>query len=222
MIEILSQGGPLLYVIALCGIVATLVFLERALHLHRARIRSEDFLNGIFNNIRRGNIDEALNLCSETPGPVASLMKTAILHRHNDATNLRSALDDIGSAELMRAERRLVVITAIAQITPLLGLLGTVAAMIRALLIMNQQAPLVPMADLSYWLMQALVTTAAGLSVAIPAYAAFHFLANRVERIVIDMERASTEIMGFITGDDSVTDTSATTESHYENTESNT
>ncbi len=222
MIEILSQGGPLLYVIALCGIVATLVFLERALHLHRARIRSEDFLNGIFNNIRRGNIDEALNLCSETPGPVASLMKTAILHRHNDATNLRAALDDIGSAELMRVERRLVVITAIAQITPLLGLLGTVAAMIRALLIMNQQAPLVPMADLAAWLMQALVTTAAGLSVAIPAYAAFHFLANRVERIVIDMERASTEIMGFITGDYSVTDTPTTTESHHENTDSNT
>ncbi len=222
MFEILSQGGPLLYVIALCGIIAILVFLERALHLHRARIRSEDFLNGIFNNIRRGNIDEALTLCSETAGPVASLMKTAILHRHDAATNLRSALDDIGRAELMRMERRLVVITAIAQITPLLGLLGTVAAMIRALLIMNLQAPLVPMGDLSHWLMQALVTTAAGLSVAIPSYAAFHFLANRVERIVIDMERASTEIMGFVTGTDAANASPATTETQHETNVSNT
>ena len=216
MVEILSQGGPLLYVIALCGIVGILVFLERALHLHRARIRSEDFLNGIFNNLRRGNIQESLNLCSDTPGPVPSLMKTAILHRHNDRTTLRSALDDIGRAELMRMERRLVIISAIAQIAPLLGLLGTVAAMIRALLIMHQQAPLVPMGDLTYWLMQALVTTAAGLSVAIPAYGAFHFLANRVERIVIDMERAATEISGFITGQYSTNGTAATTGTDHE------
>ncbi len=200
MMEILFQGGPLLYVIIVCGIVGLAVFSERALHLHRARIRAEDFLGGIFNNLKRGNIDESLNLCAETPGPVASLMKTAILHRHSEADNLRAALADIGHAEIMRMERRLVVIVSIAQISPLLGLLGTVTAMIRALLIMSREAPLVPMGDLTQWLMQALVTTAAGLSVAIPAYAAFHFLVNRVERLVIDMERASTEIVGFITG----------------------
>lgn len=213
MIEILSQGGPVLYIITFCGMACLLVFLERALHLHRARIRADDFLNGIFNNLRRGNVEESLTLCSDTPGPVASLMKTAILHRREDPATLRAAIDDVGRAEIMRMERRIVVIVTIAQITPLLGLLGTVTAMIRALLIMTRQAPLVPMSDLTYWLMQALVTTAAGLSVAIPAYAAFHFLANRVERVVIDMERASTEIMGFITGGETASATPQDTES---------
>ncbi len=211
MLDLLVKGGPLLYIIAICGVVAMLVFFERALHLHRARIRADDFLGGIFNNLRRGNIDEALNLCEDTAGPVASLMKAAILHRHSDSATLRSAMDDIGRAEIMRMERRLVVIVTIAQIAPLLGLLGTVIAMMRALLTMSRQAPLIPIADLAPWLMQALVTTAAGLSVAIPAYAAFHFLANRVERIVIDMERSSTEITSFLGSGDATATVSAPT-----------
>jgi biopolymer transport protein ExbB len=87
----------------------------------------------------------------------------------------------------------------VAQTAPLLGLLGTVVGMIRAALVMQQKGPLVQQSDLMGGLLQALVTTAAGLTVAIPCYIAFNFLVGRVEKIVLDMERAASDILGFLT-----------------------
>jgi biopolymer transport protein ExbB len=129
---------------------------------------------------------------------VAFLAKTAILHRDNDPEAFKRAMDNAGRAEISRMERRLVILATTAQVAPLLGLLGTVLGMVRALLVMNQQGPLVQSADLSGWLMQALVTTALGLIVAIPAYGGYNFLINKVEKIVLDMERAASEITAFL------------------------
>ncbi len=198
MIHVFMQGGPLMWVLLAAGGMGLLVFGERLLHLHRARIRAEDFLQGLFLNLQYGNIDEALKICDETPGPVAYLAKTAIRHRDNSPEAFKEALDNVGRAEISRMERRLVILATIAQLAPLMGLLGTVLGMVRALLVMNQKGPLVHFSDVSGWLMQALVTTALGLIVAIPAYGGYHFLVNKMEKIVLDMERAASEITAFI------------------------
>ena len=192
------QGGPLVWVLLAVGVTGLLVFLERLLHLHRAKIRSEDFLQGLFRNLEYGHVDESLKICDETPGPVAFLAKTAILHRDSDSEAFKRAMDNAGRAEISRMERRLVIIATTAQVAPLLGLLGTVLGLVRALLLMNQQSPLVQFSDVSGWLMQALVTTALGLMVAIPAYGGYNFLINKVEKIVLDMERAASEITAFL------------------------
>jgi biopolymer transport protein ExbB len=196
----LEQGGVVFALIALCGVWAFAVYIERTLHLHRARIRSEDFIKGILNILRRENVTEALTICDETPGPVAYLVKTAILHRNESHEMLRSALDDASLAEISRMERRLVVIATAAQIAPLLGLLGTVIGMLDSLLVIQQQAPLIQSADVLGGLRKALITTAAGLTVAIPCYAAFNLLVIRIDRIVLDMERAASEIIAFLKG----------------------
>jgi len=201
-LDLLKQGGPVLWVILASGLMALIVFIERGLHLHRARIKSEDFLKGILNILKRKNIAEALTICEETPGPVAHIVRTAILHRDDNKDAIRSAVDDAGLAEISRMERRLVVLATVAQIAPLLGLLGTVLGMVEALLVMQQQAPLIQSADLMGGLMRALVTTAAGLTVAIPCYAAFNLLVVKIDRIVLDMERAASEIVVFLTGSD--------------------
>lgn len=198
MMDVLRQGGPLVWVLLVVGLVGLLVFLERLLHLHRAKIRSEDFLQGLFRNLEYGHVEDALRVCEETPGPVAYLAKTAILHRDHDPETFKRALDNGGRAEISRMERRLLILATTAQVAPLIGLLGTVLGMVRALLIMNQRGPLVQFSDLSGWLMQALVTTALGLMVAVPAYGGYNFLINKVEKIVLDMERASSEITAFI------------------------
>lgn len=198
MAHVLMQGGPLVWVIAIVGLTAGLVFLERVLHLHRARIRSDDFIRGICTNLSHGNIREAVSICEDTPGPVAYIVKTAILNRSSDRDTLREAIANAGRSEISRMERRLVVIATAAQVAPLLGLLGTVAGLIRALLAMQQKGPLVQSSDLAGWVMQALVTTAVGLVVAIPCYGAYNFLVNRVEKIVLDMERSGAEIMAFL------------------------
>jgi biopolymer transport protein ExbB len=193
-----QQGGPVFLVIMVCGVVAFLVFIERALHLHRARIKSDDFLKGIMNILKRNNITEALAICEETPGPVAYVVKTAVLHRNDNRETLRSAVDDAGVSEISRMERRLVVVSSVAQIAPLLGLLGTVLGMVDSLLIMQHKLPLLASGDVLSGLMIALITTSAGLLVAIPCYVAFNLLVIKIDRIVLDMERASSEIVAFL------------------------
>jgi biopolymer transport protein ExbB len=195
-----EQGGVVFALIAFCGAWAFAVYVERTLHLHRARIRADDFLKGIFNILRRDNVTEALTICDETPGPVAYLVRTAILHRAESRERLREALDDASLAEISRMERRLVVIATVAQIAPLLGLLGTVLGILDSVLVVQQQAPLIQSADLMGGLRKALITTAAGLTVAIPCYAMFNLLVIRIDRIVLDMERAASEIIGFLQG----------------------
>lgn len=195
----LAQGGPLVWLILASGLLAFVVFVERSLHLHRARIRAEDFLTGVLTVMRRGNVSEALTICEETPGPVAYVVKTAILHRDDPKDAIRTALADASLAETSRMERRLVVVATVAQIAPLMGLLGTVLGMIDALLAM-QQGPLIQSANIMGGLMTALVTTAAGLTVAIPCYAAFNLLVIKVDRIVLDMARVSSEVAAFLGG----------------------
>jgi biopolymer transport protein ExbB len=199
-LDLFVQGSPIVWVILASGIVAFLVFLERALHLHRARIKSDDFLKGIVNILKRNNIEEALTICEETPGPVAQIVKTAILHRADTKEGVRSTVDDAGQAEISRMERRLVVIATVAQIAPLLGLLGTILGMVEALATMQQADPFIQTVDIMGGLMKALITTAAGLTVAIPCYVAFNLLVIKIDRIVLDMERVASEIVAFLAG----------------------
>jgi biopolymer transport protein ExbB len=198
MLELLNQGGLVAWVIVASGVMALAVFLERVLHLHRARIKSEDFLAGILNNLKRGNVTEALAICDDTPGPVASIVRVAIQHRQSGEEAIRSAIENAGRTEVSRMERRLVILATVSQVTPLFGLLGTVMAMIQSLQTMKAHAPLVQAADVMGGLMQALVTTGAGLAVAVPCYIAFNFLVGKVEKIVIDMEHGATEIRAYL------------------------
>jgi biopolymer transport protein ExbB len=199
-VDLLKQGGPALYVIVGAGLLAFIVFIERSLHLHRARIRADDFLKGIQNILRRKNVEEALTICDDTPGPVAYLVKTAILQRNERKESLRTALEEARLAEISRMERRLVVIATVAQLAPLLGLLGTVLGMVDAVLAMYSEAPLIQSADVLAGAVRALVCTAAGLTVAIPCYAAFNLLVVKIDRIVLDMDRTVLEIVAFLTG----------------------
>lgn len=188
-----------MWVIVACGVGGFAVFIERTLHLHRARIKSEDFLGGIVNILKRGNVEEALTICRETPGPVAHLVRTAIQNRHEGREALRQCVRDASLAEVSRMERRLVVISTVAQVAPLLGLLGTMLGLIEFLLAMQREMPLVQSAHVMGAMMKALTTTAAGLTVAIPAYAAFNLLVVKIDRLVLDMERAASEIIAFLT-----------------------
>jgi biopolymer transport protein ExbB len=123
-LDLMRQGGPILWIILLSGLAAFLVYIERSLHLHRARIKFDDFLKGICNILRRQNIDEALAICDETPGPVSYIVRAAILHRAEGREGMRAAIHDAGTAEISRMERRLVVVATVAQLAPLMGLLG--------------------------------------------------------------------------------------------------
>src|SRR5579862_3616650 len=122
----LTEGGPVIWLILLAAAVALVVFIERVLYCHRSQINSAEFLNGVRNVLKRDNVVEAISICDATPGPVARLVKTAILNRDHGRDRVREAVEEAGLAEVPQLEERLNLIATIAQIAPLLGLLGTV------------------------------------------------------------------------------------------------
>lgn len=200
MIKILIQGGPLLWLILIGGLTAMIIFFERWFHIHRAKIKTDDFLNGILNILSRHNVAEALTICKETPGPVAYIIRTAVMHSSQHPVLIERAIDEAALTEIARLERHFNTLATIAHIAPILGLLGTVAGMIQAFIAMQQKAPLVPAADLAGGIWMALITTAAGLIVAIFAYFTYNVLVSKAAAIVLDMERAANEITGFLSG----------------------
>src|SRR6266436_1773412 len=196
---LLANGGVMLWLILLTSAVAVAVFIERFLHFHRAQINSMEFLNGVRTVLKRDNVVEALSICDATPGPVARLVKTAILNRDHGRERVREALEEAGLAEVPRLEEKLNLLATIAQLAPLLGLLGTVLGFIKTFMLMQRQGLNSNFIMLSDGIWQALICAAAGLAVAIPAHAAYNYLVSRVNSIVLDMERAATEIVNIVT-----------------------
>src|SRR5512141_1291073 len=127
----LSQGGFIFYLLLFTSAVAIVVFIERLLYCHRAQINSTEFLNGVRNVLKRDNVVEALSICDATPGPVARLVKVAILNRERGREGVREALEEAGLIEVPPLEERLNLLATIAQIAPLMGLLGTVLGFIK-------------------------------------------------------------------------------------------
>ena len=197
--KFLSLGGPMIWLILLASAVALVVFFQRVLHYHRAQINSMEFLNGVRNVLKRDNVVEALSICDATPGPVARLVKVAILNRERGRDGVREALEEAGLVEVPPLEDKLNLLATIAQIAPLMGLLGTVLGFIEIFSVLQSKTTLANMQDLSGGVWQALICTAAGLAVAIPCYAAYNYLVSRVNAIVLDMEKAATEIVNIVT-----------------------
>src|SRR5512133_544672 len=197
--EMLSHGGPVLFLILLVSAVAVVVFIERFLHCHRAQINSLEFLNGVRTVLKRDNVVEALSICDATPGPVARLVRTAIINREHGRERVREALEEAGLAEVPRLEEKLNLLATIAQLAPLLGLLGTVLGFMQTFMTMQQQGLHAHLGLLSEGIWKALICAAAGLAVSIPAHAGYNYLVSRVNSIVLDMERAATEIVNIVT-----------------------
>lgn len=201
--SLFAKGGPIMWLLVVLGVAAVVVFAERTLFLHRSQIRSTEFLNGIKNLLQKDRLMEALTLCEETPGPVAKLVKAGLRHAGADESALRFAVQEAALIELPVMERRVGALAAIAQIAPLLGLLGTLLGMIQTFWLFNKGGSYATPAVLAGGMWEALLTAAAGLAVAIPAHLGRHFLAGRVRALVHDMEWSGNELLRFLVQENS-------------------
>ena len=188
----------MMWVLLLMAVIALVLFVERTVYLHRGQIRSTAFVDGIKNILAKRRIVEALTLCEETPGPVAAVVKAALIHAHDDETRMRYAVQEAAVVELPALERRLGSIAAIAQVAPLVGLLGTVLGMATTFFKFMQGGQYATAHALSDGMWQALLVTAGSLIVAIPAHLAYHFLHGRVRSLVRDIEWSGNEIMRYL------------------------
>lgn len=194
--SLFAKGGPMMWVLLAFGLLTLMLFVERALYLHRGQIRSTEFINGIKNILSKRRIVEALTVCEETPGPVAAVVKAALLHANDDAETMRFYVQEAAVVEIPALERRLGSIAAIAQVAPLVGLLGTILGMATTFLAFEKDY--MPASALANGMWQALLSMAASLMLAIPAHLAHHFLSGRVRAIVRDVEWSGNEIMKYL------------------------
>jgi biopolymer transport protein ExbB len=200
-LSLFARGGPVMWVLLLLSVVGTIVFVERTLFLHRGQIRSTAFLTGIKNILAKRRLMEAVTVCEETPGPVAAMVKAALLHHEAEESKLRLAVQEAALVEIPILERRIGALASIAQVAPLLGLLGTVLGMMRTFQAFSHGGDYAVPSALADGMWQALIATAAGLAVAIPAHLAHHFLRGRVRALVHDLEWVGNEIIRFVLHD---------------------
>jgi len=189
--EIMLKGGPVMWIILVCSFVALFVFFEKTFQFHREEINVRELLHGLFNVLGRNGLVEAVTLCDNTPGPAARLLGAAITAYGRKDEDIQSAIDEAALEELPKLERHVKLLGIIAFILPLLGLFGTVLGLLSVFT--SEVGSNLYLAG-AY---QALITTAAGLAVAIPAYLGYNYLVARVNTITLDMEKASMEILSF-------------------------
>ncbi len=197
MLTIIAKGGPLMWFILISAILAIAIFFERLFHYHRAQIHTDDFVKGILNSLKRGNVKEAIDTCRDTAGPVAQVVMAAVLNHDRSRDEIREAVQDTARTEVTRLERNLPLLVTIAQVAPLIGFLGTVWGMIRVFMVIEKTQG-TNAGQLAGGVWQALLTTAGGLVVAIPSYIAYNYLVSRVQNLVLDMEKAANETVQYL------------------------
>ena len=192
----ISQGGPVMYPLLFISLLGFLLFVERSLFLHKGQIGTQDFLSGIKNLVRKKRLVEALTLCEDTPGPMARIMKSALLNYGESRETIRSAIQSAAIVEIPTLERRIGTIAALAKVAPLLGFLGTLIAAFQALYSLESFNG--DSGVLSRLLAEALITSASGLAISVMAMLAYHFLSGRVRALVHDFEWVGHDIHEFL------------------------
>lgn len=201
MLGIIQKGGPVMYPIILCSILSLAIIIERLYCFYRARIDTGQFMNAISDTLRRNRIMDAIQMCDKTPGPIARILKAGILKHDRSKAEIKEAIEDAGLFEIPALEKNLVSLATIAHISPLLGLLGTVTGLVRCFQIIHLKttsSTIVSPAELAGGIWEALITTVAGLIVAIPTFVAYNYLVSRVDNFVLDMERSATELVNIL------------------------
>lgn len=202
--EIIRDGGPLMIPIAVCSLLLLAFVFERMVSLRRARVIPGPFVKRFLQQLRQRDLDrdKALMLCEENNSPVAQVFAGAVRKWGRPAVEVEQAIIDTGERITNGLRRYLRVINGIATVTPLLGLLGTVVGMIRAFNSIATADALGRPELLAKGISEALLTTAAGLSVAIPALICYLWFVSRVDRLIIDIDALGQEVVNTISAEE--------------------
>ncbi|MBZ0166081.1 MAG: MotA/TolQ/ExbB proton channel family protein [Candidatus Omnitrophica bacterium] len=201
-ITLIKMGGPLMYPILLCSVVALAIMIDRLIYYTAIKTNVSQLKKTLFDDIKRNHIKEALQKCDNNRSPVAKVLRAGILQYGASREDIKEGMEDASLFEIPKLESRLGALATIAHVSPLLGLLGTVTGMTASFHTVQIRAasmsPTTP-GDLAGAIGEALLTTVAGLMVAIPTYVAYNYFVNRVNHYVLDMERSATELVNYMT-----------------------
>ncbi len=198
LLDLFLRGGIVMYPILFCSLLAVVIIIERFLVLRRANIDAGQFMLRLRSVLQRGDIMAGINFCSKTVAPIANILKKGLVKYPEGHARVREAIENAGKEETFKLEHRLGILASVAGIAPLLGFLGTVTGMIGAFRTIEQLSGAVNPSDLAGGIWEALLTTAFGLMVGIPAYGFYNYFVNRVGRFVFEMESASEEFIDLV------------------------
>jgi biopolymer transport protein ExbB len=199
MIELIVKGGVFMYPIIFCSIVALAVFIERILLLRRKKIIPDDFIRQVEELIKKEKFSEAVFLCQNNLSSISKIFLAGLKNAKKGMWLVKEAIEERGSREALILEKHVAILATIANLTPLLGLLGTVSGMIKTFKVISVQGIGNP-APLAGGIAEALITTAAGLSVAIPTLVGHRFLKDKANTLVFEMEEDSIRIVDLMEG----------------------
>ncbi|MFP6715469.1 MAG: MotA/TolQ/ExbB proton channel family protein [Alphaproteobacteria bacterium] len=200
-IGLLDKGGPVMLVLLALSVVALTIILVKIYQFSRSRLLRTEFIDQAVLLLHNDGPDTTLLALAETPHPVARVMETTLRTSTNTSLSIEdrdTEISRVGSAEIRNLENYLRGLEVIANLSPLLGLLGTVLGMIKAFARLESAGTKVDPAILAGGIWEALLTTAFGLSVAIPALAAFYILEGQVENVRAQMKDATIRVLGIL------------------------
>lgn len=194
-----SNWNLILVILGVCSFISFTIFIERLLQLRRAEVDTNSFLMGLRQIIKDGNIVEAIRFCETTGGSIANIVKAGLTKHHRDQERIENAMEVSGLIEISQLEKNAKILSIIAHIAPLIGLLGTVLGFIQAFGEMRMSGLVdISATRLGEAMEYALVSTAAGLVVAIPSVLAYNYLVSRVEGFVLEAQTTSSEIVDML------------------------
>jgi biopolymer transport protein ExbB len=194
-----SSWNIILLIIIGCSILSFTIFIERLLHLRKSEIDTNSFIINVRQAIKEGNMIDAIGICEKTGGTIANIVKAGLIRHNRDKEQIEHAMEISGLIEISQLEKNAKILSIIAYIAPLIGLLGTVLGFIQAF----SEMRLSGLVDISATrigeaMEYALVTTAAGLVVAIPSIIAYNYIVSRVEGFVLEIQTASAEVVDLL------------------------
>lgn len=197
MFDLISRGGVVMYPIILCSIIALGVFLDRLWVLRRKNIIPGEFIRNVEEQVKNQKISEAIFLCQGDHSSIAKIFLAGLKNAGRGMWLVKEAIEEMGGREGVILEKHVGILSTIANLTPLLGLLGTVSGMIKTFNVISLQGVGNP-ALLAGGISEALITTATGLCVAIPTLVCYRILKDKAEALIFEMEENSLKIIEII------------------------
>ena len=200
LLTLFADGGQMMYALVLCSLIALGVIIAKAWTLWIAHRDTDTILNDVRELTSDGRVDEAIQRCIETPGPTAAILLVGLRRIREGKvkeSELQLAIDTTGTIELGFLERGLVILATVANVAPLMGFLGTVAGMIMAFASIETAGTVDPTL-VAGGIKVALLTTATGLLIAIPTNIGYNFFVTRIDKLIVDMEQGTQQILNLV------------------------
>jgi len=192
--DLIIRGGWLMYPILVCSIIGLAVFLERVFKLRRSRVLPPNLIQEVNDLIKRHEYEYAINLCRGHPSAMARIYRAGLNISGHSRQEIKEVVEEVGRREAAGLEKYLSVLSTVVSIAPLLGLLGTVSGMIKTFDLISFYGVGNP-GTMASGISEALITTAAGLSVAIPALVGYRFVASKAENLILNLEEQAIKLV---------------------------